>query len=1333
MQILLFLLLFVTNVAYGAVDCGNPPTCAELGFSQTVQECTGRSILRCMLDMANDNAVYCGDAPAGDSSVPETPTCDLTVYYMNETMCSVEGVKCVQCENPEQSEYYMFDGCEDNYWQTSNIAEWCCHNDFNISGACPTGGNCSVCGNMNRLDSCEEGYHMDGNTCVADGIDCDEDYFNLMACPTNGNCEECRDLIGRTVYHLESCMTGYHKDGENDACCDSNLYNLDSCPVSEDEGTCASCGGKYRLIGCNTGWVKSGDDCLCDTSIYDMTSCPTGLDCESCTDDVNGTINSFKGCLTGYHLNTAGDGCCNSSEYNIEGDCPENGNCNECGGKKKLTGCADGYHVEGNACVVDEELCNIDTYPLTSCPTNGNCNECEDTSMHYQLESCKTGYAVSENICICDGATYTVTGGCPTNGNCNSCTDQNGTKYELYACETGFVKSGDVCVCDDAEYPLATCPDNTVCKTCDDNHHKFVECNAGYWWDGDSCEQTCASLGFGLSSCPENGNCSDCTDDTGTRLKLDGCVTDYHVEGDVCVSDTVPCDTDVYNKTECPLNGTCNKCSDTTGDHFEFTGCNQGYKKYGEGCLCDTAIYPTTMCATNGNCTSCDDVSGTTRYKLDNCNSGYWKTDDGLGCCPNDHNLSECPDGGNCGGPCGGKYKFLECLDGYWWDGDSCEAVCNTTTYPLTSCPANGSCNECEDTSKHYQFNNCNAGYWWDGDSCEQTCASLGFNLSSCPENGTCTDCEDNIGTKYKVNDCDPDEYPLAACGSGAKCSVCTDTSDHYKFDECLSGYWLDGSNCKSLCNTSIYNIAGNCPANGVCDTCTDTSKHSWLKSCNSGYYKDGNVCKPLCDTTEYNLDEGDCPTGGSCSSCTDPVNGTILKFDECGTGYHLNVAGDGCCDSSEYNLSVKPEHASSESCGGKYKITGCNTGYVLSGDNCICDRNIYSLGGNQCPSYGKCNSCTDLYGTYKQFTGCQSGYHLNDAGNGCCSSSTYSLSSCPDKGNCSSCGGKYKLDSCDSPTTKSGNSCICSTTTYPLTSCPENGVCNTTCKVNGVTRMKLDSCNSPYTKSGNSCICSTTTYPLTSCPTKATCSNCGTRYKINSCATGYTKNAAGTACVTYCEKAIASNSAASLLNSNSANDCGNSNKGICVLNNNISITNDSYYPSFTRNMRFEPCSTYDTGRSYNSNLVLHGGLVDMSGDTIFNVAVDAYGMATNGGHVYFNQNTSIEVMTMYDGNIFVGNGVTATINDLSVEGNDLYVIVGKNSSLDVSVNNNGNQITFGIISGMSSTVNINGEYFDDTYLSDDCQEVGGWGSGITVCKYDEGRVDAPGYVDFGG
>ncbi|MBE6452690.1 MAG: hypothetical protein E7012_04295 [Alphaproteobacteria bacterium] len=130
-----------------------------------------------------------------------------------------------------------------------------------------------------------------------------------------------------------------------------------------------------------------------------------------------------------------------------------------------------------------------------------------------------------------------------------------------------------------------------------------------------------------------------------------------------------------------------------------------------------------------------------------------------------------------------------------------------------------------------------------------------------------------------------------------------------------------------------------------------------------------------------------------------------------------------------------------------------------------------------------------------------------------------------PTGGNCSNitCDGttKYKLNSCNSGYTQSGDTCNldCDFSSYPLSSCPSNGTCsNYSC--GGTTQYKLESCNSGYQMNSAKTKCSACSfsgYSLTSCPSRGTCSSksCGgtTKYKLDSCKTGYKVNSAGTKC----------------------------------------------------------------------------------------------------------------------------------------------------------------------------------------------------------------------------
>jgi len=132
----------------------------------------------------------------------------------------------------------------------------------------------------------------------------------------------------------------------------------------------------------------------------------------------------------------------------------------------------------------------------------------------------------------------------------------------------------------------------------------------------------------------------------------------------------------------------------------------------------------------------------------------------------------------------------------------------------------------------------------------------------------------------------------------------------------------------------------------------------------------------------------------------------------------------------------------------------------------------------------------------------------------GSCDFSDYPLSSCPTSGNCTNttCDGttKYKLNSCNSGYTMSGNAC-CDFSGYPLTSCPEGGICtHKTC--GETTKYYLLSCKSGYTKSGNTCVSACSEYyecggdwqycTGTTCPTDSSlCSEyCDDDYFPNEC-----------------------------------------------------------------------------------------------------------------------------------------------------------------------------------------------------------------------------------------
>jgi len=122
-----------------------------------------------------------------------------------------------------------------------------------------------------------------------------------------------------------------------------------------------------------------------------------------------------------------------------------------------------------------------------------------------------------------------------------------------------------------------------------------------------------------------------------------------------------------------------------------------------------------------------------------------------------------------------------------------------------------------------------------------------------------------------------------------------------------------------------------------------------------------------------------------------------------------------------------------------------------------------------------------------------------------------YTLNSCPTGAECSSCDGKYKIDSCkDGYAIILGTTCVPKTCDgYTLNSCPANAANCSECKSGTTIKYKVDSCEDGYHLSENTCVVNSCIgYTLTSCPTGATCDQCvsgtTTKYRKTGCENGY-------------------------------------------------------------------------------------------------------------------------------------------------------------------------------------------------------------------------------------
>ena len=158
-------------------------------------------------------------------------------------------------------------------------------------------------------------------------------------------------------------------------------------------------------------------------------------------------------------------------------------------------------------------ICDTTEYPISgNCPDNGVCGQCVDSAgAHYKLNSCNDGYIMAEDgkSCAqkqlepCDTAVYTMTS-CPDKAYCGDCTDSNGKYYKFNGCQSGYfvgadgqscVETPEQVICNTAVYNLTGCPEGALCSLCTDTtgtYYKFTGCLGGYTQKPN--EETCVKV-----------------------------------------------------------------------------------------------------------------------------------------------------------------------------------------------------------------------------------------------------------------------------------------------------------------------------------------------------------------------------------------------------------------------------------------------------------------------------------------------------------------------------------------------------------------------------------------------------------------------------------------------------------------------------------------------------------------------------------------------------------------------------------------------------------------------------------------------------------------------
>ena len=204
--------------AYAAEDCESIPSCAELGYTQTTEECAGRSILPCPFNIADPNTVFCGNM--GDTET----SCELTAESCAAESKIFNSVNCT-CEVCPSG--YLFDN-------EVNECREACRED--ISGCAEYdsewyGCNCSVC-KRGRYLSEKKNVYAGSAGCV--------------------------DMFCNTVRTTK----GYQP-----------LCPVDYCKQCSDDGVCIKCARGFTLEDGGTKCTPPNGTCVPGAILYDDFKC----------------------------------------------------------------------------------------------------------------------------------------------------------------------------------------------------------------------------------------------------------------------------------------------------------------------------------------------------------------------------------------------------------------------------------------------------------------------------------------------------------------------------------------------------------------------------------------------------------------------------------------------------------------------------------------------------------------------------------------------------------------------------------------------------------------------------------------------------------------------------------------------------------------------------------------------------------------------------------------------------------------------------------------------------------------------------------------------------
>jgi len=191
--LLLSLAMAVSLPAYAALDCATPPTCDELGYTQTETDCAGKFMLKCPF---SDEDFFCGGeiASCSDLGYTSTVTSGKTFCLTGSTAeyCPSDSTyyKCVesatytQCKNAGYTQTRCLIGCTTTTCPYDSNYMKCTNCPTTSATTCPSGYYKS---GADELCDCTYGRYYDG-TRASDGT----------ACYRCGTYNECNVGVGQT-------------------------------------------------------------------------------------------------------------------------------------------------------------------------------------------------------------------------------------------------------------------------------------------------------------------------------------------------------------------------------------------------------------------------------------------------------------------------------------------------------------------------------------------------------------------------------------------------------------------------------------------------------------------------------------------------------------------------------------------------------------------------------------------------------------------------------------------------------------------------------------------------------------------------------------------------------------------------------------------------------------------------------------------------------------------------------------------------------------------------------------------------------------------------------